>query len=332
MADGTHRAVEDIGPDDSVLGDNSRARRVANTVKIASRPLYRMSPKIGDSVLLGDGSDLALVKVSGPARGTLVAMPLEEYLSMPHRQRATLNWYRVPVDFDKARTQACADATDTDKMMCAAPTDSDTLAYLHGFFMDGTVSLDKRKFVQSVFRHTRLSVDLGVGGEFSAVDDALLDALFGGTGSQWTATHIPDFVKYGKTSVRAEYLAGALDTSSYNKVTKRFDLAVASETLCRDLLFVASSLGYYCSYICNTKYSFAQGKHQRVYLVYVYPNTNTCMPSRIFDIVPIKTQFPNLFSTDFNVEAAAPGVVYGLVVDGRFLLSDFSVVGHPHPA
>lgn len=296
LASGKSVLVEELQVGQELLCADSAPAQVVD-IKRSLQPLaYRLTPKIGNVVYVGGDHTLVLVGMCGPIRGRIVHMTALEYAHLPPKVRATYNWFKKPVaSFQQsAHGSATPDEQPEDNsvalMRQAAPIELETYAYLYGLLVVAELSTpDKRAFAINTFRHTKLRNN-------TVVDDNFLDSLFAD----------PDAVRskilYGASSIRAEFLAGALDASSYNRTTKRFDVLVGTQAACDDLLFAAMSLGYYCSHIVNVRYNFAQRKLVKSYTVYVYPNTNSCMPSRVFDLLPIKVQFSGLFSTDFMIE------------------------------
>lgn len=291
-ASGDPVAACDLRPGDLILSTDSSTVEIQSVTHIQKETAYKVVPKIGNVVYMGAHTTLTLVGMCGSARGSIVDMTVSEYTQLQVANRTLYNWFKQPVRWfhrlDSVETETVV-PIDVALMKLIMPLDLETHAYLYGLLLATGVTKDKRAFAVSVFRHTKLQQSLDV-------DEQFLDRFIA------DIDQIRPNIIFGVKSVRAEFLAGALDASSYNRTTKRFDVHAVSQQACDDLLFAAMSLGYYCSHIVNLRYDFTCRQIVRSYTVYVYPNTNSCMPSRVFDVMPIKVQFNGLFSSDFAIE------------------------------
>ena len=289
MYNGRIKRVEDINVGETVMGDDSTPRTVL-ALSSGRATMYKITPKIGDPVIVNGDHVITVVKVRGSNKGQVVDMTVHEYMKIPTKSKMSYNWIRVPVEFPPTHHQHPVDP------------------YVLGFFVDGDYSFIKREFIKTHFRH---------------VTDNTIDRLI-----EKNVPHITPSVLYGSISDRAEYLAGMLDArATYNSTTKRFDIPLPSEELCEQVMFIAGSIGYYNSKIKNHKSNFFTQTQQVMWSCYIYVNANTELPSKIFDINYIKTVFGGMFTTDFYISEHGVDDFYGFAVDGnhRFLLGDFSV-------
>lgn len=148
-------------------------------------------------------------------------------------------------------------------------------------------------------------------------NNPLLDAM---RGLMACGIRVPAAYKYGSRSVRAEVLAGLLDTDGhlahgcYEIAQRRVDIA-------DDVEFLARSLGLRVARCVK----FVDGKaYQRLLL----SGDAMHLPLRIpRKIAKPRRQIKNALRTGFTVEPYGVGPYYGFTLDGdgRFLLGDFTV-------
>jgi hypothetical protein len=287
LYNGKIKLVEDVVIGDIVMGDDSTPRTVLSLSKGHSL-LYKIVPKIGEPVVVNGNHIITIVKTKGNNKGQIIDISVEEYIKMPLKLKTNFNWIRVPVEFPKIIQKIDP--------------------YIIGYFIDGDYSFIKREFIKKHFSHTT---------------DNIIDKLI-----EKNIPQIPNFIMYSAIEDRAQYLAGMLDAkATYNATTKRFDIPLPSEELCEQVMYLAGSIGYYNSKIKNFKSNFFTQTQQVMWSCYIYVNTNTDLPSKIFDINYIKTVFGGMFTTNFYITESIPGDFYGFAVDGnhRFLLGDFSI-------
>jgi hypothetical protein len=287
MYNGKIKSVQDVEIGDVVMGDDSTPRNVLSLSR-GHALLYKIVPKIGEPIIVNGDHIITIVKTKGNNKGQIIDISVDEYLKMPLKIKTNYNWIRVPVEFPSIQQKIDP--------------------YVIGYFIDGDYSFIKREFIKKHFPH---------------ITDNVIDKLI-----EKNVPQIPNFILYSAVSDRAQYLAGMLDAkATYNATTKRFDIPLPSEELCEQVMYLAGSIGYYNSKIKNYKSNFFTQTQQVMWSCYIYVNTNTELPSKIFDINYIKTVFGGMFTTDFYITEHVPGDFYGFTVDGnhRFLLGDFSI-------
>lgn len=249
--------------------------------------MYKIIPKIGEPLVVNKHHILTIVKTKGNNKGQVIDIELNDFMKLNSKNKSTYNWIRVPVQFPKIYQKIDP--------------------YIVGFFIDGDYSFIKREFIKKHFN----------------ISDNIIDKLI-----EKNVPTIPTSIMFSNIDDRAKYLAGMLDSkATYNSITKRFDIPLPSEELCEQVMYLAGSIGYYNSKIKNYKGNFFTQTQQSMWSCYIYVNTNTILPSKIFEINYIKTVFGGMFTTDFYIEELYEDDFYGFVVDGnkRFLLGDFSV-------
>lgn len=249
--------------------------------------MYKIIPKIGEPLVVNKHHILTIVKTKGNNKGQIIDIELNDFIKLSTKNKSTYNWIRVPVEFPKIYQKIDP--------------------YIIGFFIDGDYSFIKREFIKKHFN----------------ISDNIIDKLI-----EKNVPIIPQSILFSDIEDRAKYLAGMLDSkATYNSITKRFDIPLPSEELCEQVMYLAGSIGYYNSKIKNYKSNFFTQTQQAMWSCYIYVNTNTILPSKIFDINYIKTVFGGMFTTDFYINELNENDFYGFTVDGnkRFLLGDFSV-------
>lgn len=286
MYDGRIKNVEDINIGDEVMGDDSTIRNVLALSK-GTDMMYRITPKIGEPIVVNQNHMLTIVKIKGSNKGQLIDISVEEYLKLNVKHKSNFNWIRVPIQFKKI------------------PQKIDP--YILGFFIDGDYSFIKREFIKKHFMITDNFIDKLIEKNVPSIPNNIL------------YSNIEDRAQYLAGLLDSK--------STYNVNTKRFDISLPSEELCDQVMYLAGSIGYYTSKIKNYKSNFFTQTQQIMWSCYIYINTNTQINSKIFDINYIKTMFGGMFTTDFYITEVGIGEYYGFNIDGnhRFLLGDFSM-------
>lgn len=286
MYDGRIKPVQDVVIGDKVMGDDSTPRNVL-ALSRGMDVMYRITPKIGEPIIVNQNHMLTIVKIKGANKGQLVDMPVEEYLKLTVKNKINYNWIRVPIQFEKIQQKIDP--------------------YILGFFIDGDYSFIKREFIKKHFIITDNCIDKLIGKNVPIIPNHIL------------YSDIQDRAQYLAGLLDSK--------ATYNLNTKRFDISLPSEDLCDQVMYLAGSVGYYTSKIKNCKSNFFTQTQQVMWSCYIYVNTNTLLASKIFEINYIKTMFGGMFTTDFYITEVGMGEYYGFAIDGnhRFLLGDFSM-------
>jgi len=137
--------------------------------------------------------------------------------------------------------------------------------------------------------------------------------------------HIPDIYKYNSQKSRLELLAGLLDSDGYLDRNSCFEITTKFPKLKNDILFLARSLGFYCS--CNIKKILKYPKN-------IYYRINI---SGNLDKIPTKLkrkqaggrlQIKNHLVTGIKIKKLGVGIYYGFSLEGnkkKFLLKDLTI-------
>ena len=143
--------------------------------------------------------------------------------------------------------------------------------------------------------------------------------------------HIPDIFKINDRKVRLEVLAGLLDSDGHFANNSYFEIIQKNEKLADDIVFLARSLGFYCSKkeVQKTCTNSPGGPKTGTYF-----RMNICgrklyeIPTVLYRKQAEKVErVVDPMVTGITVEYVGKGDYYGFELDGnhRFLLGDFTV-------
>lgn len=98
MYDGTVKPVQEVQQGDLIMGDDSTPRKVLSLAR-GRETMYKVVPKKGDPYVVNESHILSLKYSSTVNKGTVIDMPVTEYLQLPKSYHGNLVGYRVPVEF-----------------------------------------------------------------------------------------------------------------------------------------------------------------------------------------------------------------------------------------
>lgn len=343
--DGRIVPVETIVVGDELMGPDSRPRRVLAT-NVGTGPLYRIIPVKGEPWVCNDNHILTLVASVGP-RG-VVDIPLVDYLKESRYQRQNLKLFQPErIDFVPSDTKlpispyflgvwlgdgskhvhqnrTAARLSNTDELGLVAITKPDpeieqcvrNEAARFGL----EVSVSRNTSDCPTFKIVRAGGN-GHGAGVSKHDrqNPLLEAM---RALMVREIRVPEAYRFGSRTVRAEVLAGLLDTdgflippgTGYEIVQKRLLIA-------DDIAFLARSLGFK---VTRTIKVVNGEQYHRL----VLSGDSQHVPMRIpRKIARPRQQIKNPLRTGFSAEPIGDGRFFGFTLDGdgRFLLGDFTV-------
>lgn len=334
MADGTIKAVQDIGVGDQIMGDDSTPRNVLSLAR-GREPLYRVCPVKGDSYVVNESHILSL-KVSknkqycGKERGDVVDMSVTEYLKALPYVKSCLKGYRVGVSFPHKEV----------------PFDP----YLFGYWLgDGassktqitTADPEIIECFQTRLQDTDIEIVKGSDQYGWNIRSTQTVNRYAPKGSNSFLTflkeynllnnkHIPDIYKFNSRDVQLAVLAGLLDADGHAN-TKGYDLCLVNERLLDDAIYISRSLGL-AAYKKNCTKTCTNGKNGPVSGTYYRTTIHGPGLSELPVIlsrrkVEERTQIKNPLVTGITLEPLGEGEYYGFEIDGnhRFLLGDFTV-------
>lgn len=343
MLDGTLKRVEDIRVGDSLVGPDSRPRRVLRTV-MGHGALVRVVPRKGDPFVVNADHILTLVRIYGTRvrkrggrraastrlKGRVVDVAVHDWLTWPRYRRHIHKLFRVGVEFSTRHEPL--------------PLDSYFLGVMLG---DGcmTHSPTVTTADQEIIRACRnAAAGLGIGSVVTAKKDnaavtVRLPRLVGGRrpspllrilerlglrGASSSTKFIPNAYKTSSRAERAQLLAGLLDTDGGFRGGV-FDFITSSAALAADVAFVARSLGL-AAYVRPCR---RRNQHRRGGLYYRIGISGdlSVIPCRIpRKMAHPRRQIKNVLHTGFSIEPAGEGEYFGFALDGdgRYLLGDFT--------
>lgn len=103
MYDGTVKPVQEVQQGDLIMGDDSTPRKVLSLAR-GRETMYKVVPKKGDPYVVNESHILSLKYSSTVKKGTVIDMPVTEYLQLPKSYHGNLVGYRVPVEFPSKPT------------------------------------------------------------------------------------------------------------------------------------------------------------------------------------------------------------------------------------
>lgn len=99
MYDGHLKKVEDVVMNDQLMGDDSKPRTVLNTAHGVGS-LYKVSPSFGKPYVVNDQHILSLkCSYSSHNKGTIIDIPIQDYMNESHNFQSYYKGYRVGVEF-----------------------------------------------------------------------------------------------------------------------------------------------------------------------------------------------------------------------------------------
>lgn len=311
--------VEDVKEADLLMGPDSKPRRVLSTT-VGHGPLYEIVPVKGEPWVCNDVHILTLVH---SVTNEVIDIPLDRYLALPASRKHHLKLFQP------------------DGVEFAAATDPQRVSpYFLGVWLgDGAktpfnrVAISKpdaeieracRDEAARFGLHVRVQHDEGkcptyhlTNGNIGGATNELLDSL---RALMVEGFRIPPVYRFASRQVRAEVLAGLLDTDGHLSCGG-YEIVQKNSTLANDIAFLARSLGFRVTQRLKT----VNGEeYQRLFI----SGDVAKLPLRIVrKRAGARRQKKNVLRTGFSVRALGDGDYYGFTLegDGRFLLGDFTV-------
>ena len=370
MYDGTIRPIETIAIGDRVMGDDS-APRTVRTLARGDDEMFRIVPTKGEPfvvtrehVLCLKYSSHGVVQKSGDGfvvsifdseskrtktkyfadldtaqkfsntidSGETFEMTVDEYLNLSKSVRERLMGYRVSTEFPAVHEEPLfdpwllgywlGDGTSSDTGITTADEDivqkiRDILPSSLHFNAVGTA-----KYKYRITTGERK----GIGGTNEFINMLKSYDLVNNK-------HIPHVLKTGSRDTRLKLLAGLLDSDGYLEVGDTcYEITQKSETLARDIEFVARSLGFGCSITeCQKSCTLRSGEKKTgtYYRMHISGAGLEDLPM-VLERKKAKNRIRNKDVLRYGISSIEPAGVqayYGFECDGnhRFLLGDFSV-------
>ncbi len=344
MHNGTIKPVELVAANDNVMGPDSKPRRVLRTIS-GREPMYRITPKKGEPFVVNENHILSLKTTnegkkairypnSAQAGGIIENVSVKDYLSKSKSWKHIRKLWRTGVDFDFPAN----DNLPVPAYIVGAMLGDGTLTRSAGFTnMDPEVLDAVCNYAESTGVDVRITQKPGnrAWGVFfpdsessRTTPNRLTEALkaAGIWGMVCDQKAIPRPYKTGSRETRLEVLAGLLDTDGHLSSHSHFDFISKSETLSRDVTFVARSLGL-SAYITSCEKYCQTGGGGMYWRVSISGDVDM-IPNRVArQKAQPRRQIKNPLVTGFTVEPIGTGEFFGFELDGDhlYLTDDFTV-------
>mgnify|MGYP001346177117 CR=1 FL=1 len=344
MHDGTTKPVELVAANDNVMGPDSKPRRVIRTIT-GREPMYRVTPTKGEPFVVNENHILSLKTTnegkkaenfpnSHVAAGGTENISVKDYLEKAKYWKHLRKLWRTGVDLNVPAN----DNLPVPAYIVGAFLGDGSLVHQAGITnMDQEVLSEVCGYAESLGVRVRLTRKPGnrAWGVFFPDDNAKrtirnrlvarLEAA-GVWGMICDKKGIPCAYKTGSRRTRLEVLAGLLDTDGHLSRNNHFDFISKSETLSRDVAFVARSLGL-AAYISACEKRCQTGGGGTYWRVSISGDTEM-IPNRVArQKASPRLQKKNPLVTGFTIEPVGEGEFYGFELDGDhlYLTDDFTV-------
>lgn len=333
MFDGTVKPVQDVNVGDLLMGPDSTPRRVLSLARGRER-LYRVTPVKGDAYVVNESHILSLKRTPSKALplypsqagGEVVNIGVRDYLSSTKWFKHTHKGWRAAVDFAPAEPTKLEPyflglwLGDGHSHVAEITTaDEEVVQYLIGYAGRMGMRLGWRDNSELSIGVRMLGLQATGRGGTPIMQELRSHGLV-------RNKHIPHRFKTGSRQERLDLLAGLIDTDGYY-TGKGYDIALASERLMDDLIFVARSLGFSAYKSPSRKTCHNNG---------VTGDYWRCIISGDVDQIPcriarkkatLRQQKKDVLVTGITVEPIGEGDYYGFEIDGDhlFMLGDFTV-------
>jgi len=327
MFDGTIRKCEDVLVGDLLMGPDSRPRRVLSTARGTGK-LFRVVPTKGDPYVVNDAHILSVRanrNQGALTKGQVLDINVESFASASPTFRHICKGFRTAVDFVERTVPVdpyalgawLGDGTASRVEITSA--DKEVVEYWRKY----GASLGLKCHVSSK-RGDCASYHLSDGPSNGGSRNVLLNAMryIGVIGNK----HIPQVYLSNSRAQRLALLAGIIDTDGY-LVSGCYELAVKSERLANDVLFLCRSLGFAANMKLvrkGIKSTGFVGEYWRVFISGDLDLIPVLVPRRK---APPRKQRKDVTSVGLTIEDAGFGEYAGFSLDGdhRYLLGDFTV-------
>lgn len=333
MFDGTIKLVQDITVGDRLMGPDSTPRHVLSTCSGVD-PLYRITPKKGDSYVVNDAHILSLKKTGYGrqrySKGEIVNINVLDYLAKTNTFKHTHKGWRTGVNFpidekltvDPYFVGLLLGDGSINSTVSLTTADVEIVTEIEKQAAIWDLKVTSYSKTQSDNTSKTYYMTAGrTGGKPNALMLALRDYGFGKN-----AKFIPHAYRTASREDRLALLAGILDTDGFYD-GKCFYLTLKNERLMDDVIFVARSLGFAAYKKPIIKRCYNNGVEGKYF---------TTIISGSLDQIPVRLkrrranprmQKKDPLVTGLTVESIGKGEYFGFEIDGDhlFMLGDFTV-------
>lgn len=332
MHDGSTKPAQTIVAGDVLMGDDGKPRNVLSAHK-GYGPMYRIVPERGEAWTCNDEHILSLRAsydkkagngsvIAARSKGSVVDVPLKEYINWASNRKAQFLSFHVGVNFPEA----------------PLPYDP----YIYGAWL-GDGGWDSPAIFKPIGPiterwceyFTSLGMRIHVGNEDTNCPMFAARTVQQGDPNPFTRfirTSVKDKEKFIRQDYlvnsrenRMKLLAGLLDTDGYVNNTA-FEISSKWEGLARQIVWLARSLGFAATVTPRIKTIKSIGFSGTYWVVYISGYGLDELPTlqkKTAKNITVKS----MTNTAFKVEPIGDDFFYGFVIDGnrRFLLGDFTV-------
>jgi superfamily II DNA or RNA helicase len=334
MFDGTIKLVENVLEGDLLMGPDSKPRRVLSTCR-GRETLYRISPTKGEPYVVNESHILSL-KVyhremkHGRRRTTTRVhnISVSEYLKQTKTFKHCAKGYRASISF--APQPIALDPYylgiwlgDGTSANCSVTTaDTEVKDFLRDYAESEGVGYWEAEQPDNASSVCHLSTGKTNGTHFrNRILNALRDSRV------LNNKHIPHAYRCNSREVRLQVLAGLLDSDGCASKGTGYDYTSKSETLAKDVAFIARSLGLAAYVKPSRKQCTNNGKWGDYHRVTISGDCSI-IPVRIArKSCSVRRQKKDVLVTGIAVKNIGVGDYYGFEIDGDhlFMLGDFTV-------
>lgn len=338
MYDGAIKMVQNILENDLIMGSDSQPRKVISICS-GEEELYRITPNKGDSFVCNASHILSLkeTKIANNhkwackqnTKGTIINISVLEYIKQPKYTKHIQKFWRTGVDFAKDPVPLpldpyflgiwLGDGTSTQPSITSIDNEVIMEVYNQAEKANLTIRSEKaggRSFVYHITTGKR-----GGRTDKNKITNYLKEL------NLLKNKHIPHQYKVSSRENRLQLLAGLIDTDG-SLSGSGYDYISKSETLAKDICFLARSLGFSANITKTKKQCVNNGKWGIYYRISITGNTNE-VPCRISrKTASVRKQKKDPLVCGFKVESLGIGRYYGFELSGNdrlFLLGDFTV-------
>ena len=331
MFDGSIRPVQDIRIGDLLMGPDSQAREVLSTVAGVGE-LFRVVPTKGEPYVV-NGPHLLSVKMTTSNKsndGAIINIEAQKFNQKSKTFRHRAKGYRVPIQWPE-RGGLMLDpyflglwlGDGSSKCPAVTTADSEIIEYLH--------ALGAKNHLRCV-THSKpdnKAVTVALSGPPTGISKIKANPIREGLFFYGLLNnkHVPYEFKQNSIAVRAEVLAGLMDSDGY-RTEGGYEYVSKLKRLAEDVAFLARSIGL-AAYISECRKECCNNHVWGTYWRVGISGDCSALPLKVVrKATPnIRRQKKDVLVTGIRVEPYSCGEYYGFEITGdkRFLLGDFTV-------
>lgn len=340
LYDGTTKYVQDIVVGDKLMGPDGKSRNVLS-ITTGKSDLYKIIPTKGTSYIVNDVHLLSLKvtqgsnninlpdgnKVYDNQTNPIFIEAQHFYNSSKTAKHCLKGWRPEAVSFENEHSNHIIPPYILGIWLGDGTTHKPAITQIPNEVSDAF-----KQYARTIGCRVRETMSKSKASEFYLADGNK------GSANRFTNNlkalgvlnnkHIPQTYKMSSIQNRLELLAGLLDTDGNLKADGNgYEITQKSESLARDIVFIARSLGlaaYVSECVKTIKSINFSGKYWRVNI----SGNCSIIPVRLpYKKAHIRHQKKNHLVTGIKIEKAGYGDYYGFEIDGdkQFLLGDWQV-------